>query len=145
MKPENMISNDSEVFLRNINYEKMCKDAQSQEGRDTVFDNFCKHGVFIKNNQEISISNLNVLKLQEKENVFYYLDDINSSTLDKKYKILKIVPFKDTTIIQKIYNTYKNSIHDNKLIMTEELEAQLKGYIANWDERRENFVCSSIK
>ena len=135
-----IISDDTEMFLKEKEYQTELAKVKSTGNYDLKFYEFYNNGIFLFNNRELKLNDFNVVEATyNKENIFF-LDYIYNKELNKKYKIKKVHKLKNLLAFEKFYYNYKEEIEDNKLIIDVNKYEVLKEYLENNGVKYHNSV-----
>lgn len=135
-----IISDDTEMFLKEKEYQTELAKVKSTGNYDLKFYEFYNNGIFLFNNRELKLNDFNVVEATyNKENIFF-LDYIYGKELNKEYKIKKVHKLKNLLAFEKFYYNYKEEIEDNKLIIDVNKYEVLKEYLENNGVKYHNSV-----
>lgn len=126
-----VISDDTEIFKRNIELEHKLREEEKNTDYNNPIVNFYYNGKIKINNSIIDINRINLLKIKEGTDYRYILDFLDSDPLDNNFKIIKIIKFKDTRAFEELISKYKEYIIDNVLSFDEKIINYLKNITLN--------------
>ena len=81
------ISDDTELFLKKKKYHDAILKAKNDKNWDSDFCLFYQSGKFKVNNDELEISDFNVVEVEYQNKTLLILDYIYDNTFNKNYKI----------------------------------------------------------
>lgn len=135
-----IISDDTEMFLKEKEYQTELAKVKSTGNYDLKFYEFYNNGIFLFNNRELKLNDFNVVEALYNEEYIFFLDYIYNKKINKEYKIIKIHKLKNLLAFEKFYYNYKEEIEDNKLIIDVNKYEVLKEYLENNGVKYHNSV-----
>ena len=126
------ISDDTELFLKKKKYHDAILKAKNDKNWDSDFCLFFKRGKYKVNNDELEISDFNVVEVEYQNKTLLILDYIYDNTFNKNYKIKKIYKLKNLLAFKEFYNYYHSNIKNNILILDDNSFQLLNNYIAQY-------------
>lgn len=126
------ISDDTELFLKKKKYHDAILKAKNDKNWDSDFCLFYQSGKFKVNNDELEISDFNVVEVEYQNKTLLILDYIYDNTFNKHYKIKKIYKLKNLLAFKEFYNYYHSNIKNNILILDDNSFQLLNNYIAQY-------------
>ena len=126
------ISDDTELFLKKKKYHDAILKAKNDKNWDSDFCLFYQSGKFKVNNDELEISDFNVVEVEYQNKTLLILDYIYDNTFNKHYKIKKIYKLKNLLAFKEFYNYYHSDIKNNILILDDNSFQLLNNYIAQY-------------
>ena len=122
------ISDDTELFLKKKKYHDAILKAKNDKNWDSDFCLFYQSGKFKVNNDELEISDFNVVEVEYQNKTLLILDYIYDNTFNKNYKIKKIYKLKNLLAFKEFYNYYHSNIKNNILILDDNSFQLLNNY-----------------
>ena len=135
-----VISDDTEMFLKEKEYQEALIKLKEAGNYDLKFYEFYSNGIFLFDNKEIILNDFNVVEAIHNEENIIFLDYIYGKKLDKEYKIKKVHKLKNLLAFEKFYYDYKEDIKDNKLIIVANKYKMLEGYLKSYGVKYHNSV-----
>ena len=135
-----VISDDTEMFLKEKEFQETLIKLKETEDYDLEFYEFYSNGIFLFDNSELKINDFNVVEAIYNEENIFFLDYIYGKELNKEYKIKKVHKLKNLLAFEKFYYNYKEEIEDNKLIIDVNKYEVLKEYLENNGVKYHNSV-----
>ena len=126
------ISDDTELFLKKKKYHDAILKAKNDKNWDSNFCLFYQSGKFKVNNDELEISDFNVVEVEYQNKTLLILDYIYDNTFNKNYKIKKIYKLKNLLAFKEFYNYYHSNIKNNILILDDNSFQLLNNYIVQY-------------
>ena len=126
------ISDDTELFLKKKKYHDAILKAKNDKNWDSDFCLFYQSGKFKVNNDELEISDFNVVEVEYQNKTLLILDYIYDNTFNKHYKIKKIYKLKNLLAFKEFYNYYHSNKKNNILILDDNSFQLLNNYIAQY-------------
>ena len=143
-----IISDDTEMFLKEKEYQTEIAKVKSTGNYDLKFYEFYNNGIFLFNNRELKLNDFNVVEALYNEEYIFFLDYIYNKKINKEYKIIKIHKLKNLLAFEKFYYKYKEDIKDNKLTIDESkiklLKESLKKYGLSYHNSVPELMTKSI-
>ena len=126
------ISDDTELFLKEKKYHDAILKAKNDKNWDSDFCLFYQSGKFKVNNDELEISDFNVVEVEYQNKTLLILDYIYDNPFNKNYKIKKIYKLKNLLAFKEFYNYYHSNIKNNILILDDNSFQLLNNYIVKY-------------
>ena len=138
-----IISDDTEIFKRNIDRELRIEELKKQNYFNPVFVNFYHSGSFTIVDKKIDINRINILNVtinNQEKNIIDFVD--NPKPLSKDIKIKSIIKFKDTSLFEQILLRFSDRIVDNNLVFDKEITDFINHL--TWDGKYHSLVAETM-
>lgn len=135
-----VISDDTELFMREEKYQSNLSEIKEKCYYDLEFYDFYKYGIFEFSNKEVEVRNFNVIEAEYNNDKVLFLDYIFNNKINNECKIKKIYKLKNLLAFKKFYDYYKQEISNNKLLIDDNKYKMLVEYIKKYGIEEHNSV-----